>query len=40
VIVSGFASKDGTSAAAGMTITLVALEKSFPAREATFVLGR
>jgi hypothetical protein len=40
VIVSGFAAKDGTAAAAGMTITLIALEKSFPDREATFVLGR
>ena len=40
VIVSAFASKDGTAAAAGMTITFVGVEKSFPAREATFVLGR
>ena len=40
VIVSGFASKDGTPTAAGMTITFADREKSFPAREATFVLGR
>ena len=40
VIVSGFAAKDGTPTAAGMTITFPNREKSFPAREATFVLGR
>lgn len=40
VIVNGFASKDGTPTAAGMTITFLDREKSFPAREATFVLGR
>ena len=40
VILSGFAAKDGSFTAAGMTITFVDLEKSFPAREATFVLGR
>jgi hypothetical protein len=40
VIVSGFASKDGTPTAAGMTITFADREKSFPTREATFVLGR
>jgi hypothetical protein len=40
VIVSAFASKDRTPAAAGMTITFVGWEKSFPTREATFVLGR
>ena len=40
VILSGFASKDGSFTAAGMTITFVDREKSFPAREATFVLGR
>ena len=40
VIVSGFASKDGSLSAAGMTITFADREASFPAREATFVLGR
>jgi hypothetical protein len=40
VIVSGFAAKDGTQTAAGMTITFAARERSFPAQEATFVLGR
>ena len=40
VIVSGFASKDGTPTGAGMTITFPDREKSFPAGEATFVLGR
>jgi hypothetical protein len=40
VIVSGFAAKDGTPTAAGMTVTFADREKSFPAREATFVLGR
>ena len=40
VMISGFASKDGTPTAAGMTITFPDREKSFPAREATFVLGR
>ena len=40
VILSGFAAKDGTPTAAGMTITFLDREASFPAREATFVLGR
>ena len=40
VIVSGFAAKDGTPTAAGITITFAAREQSFPAQEATFVLGR
>jgi hypothetical protein len=40
VIVSGFASKDGTPTAAGMTVTFPNREKSFPDREANFVLGR
>ena len=40
VIVSGFAAKDGTPTAAGMTITFADREAAFPAQEATFVLGR
>jgi hypothetical protein len=40
VIVSGFASKDGSPTAAGMTVTFPDREASFPAREASFVLGR
>ena len=40
VIVSGFASKDGTPTAAGMAVTFPNREQSFPGREATFVLGR
>ena len=40
VILSGFASKDGTRNAAGMSITFPDREASFPNREATFVLGR
>jgi hypothetical protein len=40
VIVSGFAAKDGSLSAAGMTITFSDREASFPAREASFVLGR
>ena len=40
VIVSGFAAKDGSRHAAGMTITFLDREASFPDREATFVLGR
>ena len=40
VIISGFASKDGTPTAAGMSITFPEREKSFPAQEATFILGR
>ena len=40
VIITGFASKDGTPTGAGMSITFTDREKSFPAREATFVLGR
>jgi hypothetical protein len=40
VILSGFAAKDGSRTAAGMTITFPDREASFPAREATFVLGR
>ena len=40
VIVSGFAAKDGSPTAAGLTITFPDREASFPAREATFVLGR
>jgi hypothetical protein len=40
VILSGFAAKDGSRNAAGMTITFPDREASFPDREATFVLGR
>ena len=40
VIISAFASRDGSPTAAGLTITFPDREKSFPAREATFVLGR
>ena len=40
VIVSGFAARDGSLTAAGLTITFPDREKSFPTREATFVLGR
>lgn len=40
VIISGFAAKDGTPTAAGMSITFPDREKSFPAQEATFILGR
>ena len=40
VIVSGFVARDGSLTAAGLTITFPDREKSFPAREATFVLGR
>lgn len=40
VIISGFAAKDGTLTGAGMTITFPDREKSFPAQEASFVLGR
>jgi Family of unknown function (DUF6152) len=40
VILSGFAAKSGSRTAAGMTITFLDREGSFPNREATFVLGR
>ena len=40
VILSGFAAKDGSRNAAGMTITFPDREASFPDHEATFVLGR
>jgi hypothetical protein len=40
VIVTAFAARDGSQTAAGLTITFPDREKSFPAREATFVLGR
>ncbi|MBI2828282.1 MAG: hypothetical protein HYX77_03280 [Acidobacteria bacterium] len=40
VIINGYAARDGTLTAAGMTITFPDREASFPAREATFVLGR
>ena len=40
VIVSGFAAKDSSTTLAGMTITFTDREAAFPAREATFVLGR
>ena len=40
VILTGFAAKDGSKNAAGMTITFPDREASFPDREATFVLGR
>ena len=40
LIVSGFAARDGTRTAAGMTVTFPDREASFPAREASFVLGR
>jgi hypothetical protein len=40
VILSGFAAKDGSKNAAGMSITFPDREASFPEREATFVLGR
>ncbi len=40
IIVSGFAARDDSLAAAGMTITFPDREVSFPDREATFVLGR
>jgi hypothetical protein len=40
VIVNGFAAKDGSPTAAGFSITFPDRESSFPAREASFVLGR
>ena len=40
VLVNGFAAKDGSLTAAGLSITFPAREASFPAREASFVLGR
>lgn len=40
VIVSGFAAKDKSTSAAGMTITFLDRESSFPSQEATFILGR
>lgn len=40
VIVSGFAAKDGSQTAAGLTITFLDQEASFPEHEATFILGR
>jgi Family of unknown function (DUF6152) len=40
VILSGFAAKSSSRTAAGMTITFLDREGSFPSREATFVLGR
>jgi hypothetical protein len=40
VILSGYAAKGGSRTAAGMTITFLDREGSFPNREATFVLGR
>ena len=40
LIVSGFAAKDGSRSAAGLTVTFPEREAAFPAREASFVLGR
>ena len=40
LIVSGYAARDGSRTAAGMTVTFPDREASFPAREASFVLGR
>ena len=40
LIVSGYAARDGSRTAAGMTVTFPYREASFPAREASFVLGR
>jgi hypothetical protein len=40
VIVSGYASRDGSLTGAGMTITFAGREASFPAGESTFILGR
>ena len=40
VIVTGFAARDASRSAAGLTITFPEREAAVPAREATFVLGR
>ena len=40
VIVSGFAARDASRSAAGLTITFPEREASFPDREASFLLGR
>ena len=40
VIIHGFAAKDGSLTAAGLSITLLDHDKSGPRREASFVLGR
>ena len=40
VIVNGFAAKDGSPTVAGFSITFPDRAASFPAREASFVLGR
>lgn len=40
VIITGFPSKNGGQTVAGMTITFPARQAQYPAREATFVLGR
>lgn len=40
VIISGFAAKNGTATAAGLTITFLDRESRAPADEATFILGR
>ena len=40
VIITGFAARDGSQTAAGLTITFPDREASYPAREASFVLGR
>ena len=40
LIIGAFAAKDGSKSAAGWIVTFVDREKSFPAREASFPLGR
>ena len=40
VIISGYAARDAKLTAAGMIITFPDREREFPAREASFVLGR
>jgi len=40
VIINGFAAKDGSLTGAGFSITFPDREAAFPAREASFVLGR
>ena len=40
VIVNGYGGKGGARTAAGMTVTFPEREASFPAQEASFVLGR
>lgn len=40
VIIAGYGSRDGSLSGAGMTITFVSREASFPVAESTFILGR